>query len=246
MDQLPRVEAGNGATHFFITLSCAEYMWKDVRRLIIDRFEAAGLPVSDLEKSWVKIVNDCTLIVQEYFQERVKVWLKTVGKRIFKIKHYWLRFAFAPSRGQIHAHFIAITDFNEVFYRYSQLGPHTEAQAEFLKLWSEESLRIICDVGEDFASNSIKLKINSNTKKELGEKHSARKVFLKWKMNRKIKISVLCSCSSMSAVLSPYERESERKYSTSLNYTYQTYFPNGMSNILSVIISNMFLQSNVT
>jgi hypothetical protein len=58
-------------------------MWKDVRHLIIDRFEAAGLPVPDLEKSWVEIVNDYTLIVQEYFQERVKVWLKTVGKRFF-------------------------------------------------------------------------------------------------------------------------------------------------------------------
>jgi hypothetical protein len=62
-------------------------MWKDVRCLIIDRFEEAGLPVPDLEKRWVEIVNDYTLIVQEYFQERVKVWLKTVDKRVFKIKH---------------------------------------------------------------------------------------------------------------------------------------------------------------
>jgi hypothetical protein len=143
--------------------------------LIIDRFEAAGLPVPDLEKSWVKIVNDYTLIVQEYFQERVKVWLETVGKRIFKIKHYWLRFKFAPSRGQIHAHFIATTDFKGVFQRYSQLGPNTEAQAEFLKLWSKESLGMTCD--KDFASNFINLKRNRNTKKELGEKHSARKFF---------------------------------------------------------------------
>jgi hypothetical protein len=152
-------------------------MWKDVSCLIIDRFEAVGLPVPDAEKSWVEIVNDYTLIVQEYFQERVKVWLETVGKRIFKIKHYWLRFEFAPSRGQIHAHFSAIMDFKEVFQCYSQLGPHTEAQAEFLKLWPEESLGMTCGVDEDFASNFIKLKRNRNTKKELGEKQSARKFF---------------------------------------------------------------------
>jgi hypothetical protein len=97
-------------------------MWKDVRRLIIDRFEAAGLPVPDLNKGWVEIVYDYTLIDQEYFQERVKVWVETVGKRIFKIKHYWLRFEFSPSRGQIHAHFLAITDFKGVLKRSSNVS----------------------------------------------------------------------------------------------------------------------------
>jgi hypothetical protein len=114
------VNAGNGAPNFFITLSCAEYYWEDVRKLILDRYEAAGLFAPDLNKSWVEIVNDHTLIVQEYFQERVKIWLETVGKKIFKIKHYWLRFEFTPSRGQIHVHILAISEFKHVFECYSQ------------------------------------------------------------------------------------------------------------------------------
>jgi hypothetical protein len=114
------VNAGNGAPNFFITLSCAEYYWEDVRKLILDRYEAAGLFAPDLNKSWVEIVNDHTLIVQEYFQERVKIWLETVGKKIFKIKHYWLQFEFTPSRGQIHVHILAISEFKHVFERYSQ------------------------------------------------------------------------------------------------------------------------------
>jgi hypothetical protein len=46
------VDAGNIALNVFITLSCAEYYWKDVRRLIKDQYEAAGLVVPDLNESW--------------------------------------------------------------------------------------------------------------------------------------------------------------------------------------------------
>ena len=108
------IEAGHGPPNFFITLSCAEYMWPDIKRLIIDRFTIAGLDIYDLDKSFVQIVNDYTLIVQEYFQERVKIWLSTIGTKIFHIKHYWLRYEFAPSRGQIHAHILAIHNFESV------------------------------------------------------------------------------------------------------------------------------------
>jgi hypothetical protein len=146
------VHAGNGAPNFFITLSCAEYYWKDVKKLIKDRYEAAGLDAPDLEKSWVEIVNDHTLIVQEYFQERVKIWLETVGKDIFKIKHYWLRFEFTPSRGQIHTHILAISDFRHVFERYSQFSDNRPLQAELLRLWSEKYIGMTCNVDEAFLS----------------------------------------------------------------------------------------------
>ena len=107
----------NGPPNFFITLSCAEYHWPDIKRLIKERHEIAGLPDPDLEKSYVKLVNEYTYIVQEYFQKRVEIWLETVGKVVFKIKHYWLRFEFAASRGQIHAHMLAISDHNQAFQR---------------------------------------------------------------------------------------------------------------------------------
>jgi hypothetical protein len=146
------VNAGNGAPNFFITLSCAEYYWKDVRRLINDRYEAAGLVAPDQNKSWVETVNDHTLIVQEYFQERVKIWLETVGKKIFKIQHYWLRFEFTPSRGQIHVHMLAISSFQHVFERYSQFTKNRPLQAELLRLWSEKFLGMTCNVDKDISS----------------------------------------------------------------------------------------------
>ena len=75
------VQAGNGAPNFFLTFSCAEYQWEDIKRLIRERFRLGGLPEPDLDKNLVELVNDYTLIVQEYFQLRMKVWLETVGKK---------------------------------------------------------------------------------------------------------------------------------------------------------------------
>ena len=136
------IEAGHGPPTFFITLSCAEYMWPDIRQLITDRFIVAGMDTSALDKSFVQIVNDYTLVVQEYFQERVKIWLSTIGAAIYHIKHYWLRYEFAPSRGQIHAHILAIHEnplIMEPYYKYSQ---NREKQEEFLHQWMTEELGI--------------------------------------------------------------------------------------------------------
>jgi hypothetical protein len=44
------VEKGNGMPTFFITLSCAEYHWKDIERLISDRCLVAGTAVPDFTK----------------------------------------------------------------------------------------------------------------------------------------------------------------------------------------------------
>jgi hypothetical protein len=112
------IEAKHGPPNFFITLSCAEYMWPDINRLLKDRFAVGGMDDVDLDKSFVQLINDYTLIVQEYFQERVKIWLETIGAKVFHIKHYWLRYEFAPSRGQIHAHILAIHDNPNVMIPY--------------------------------------------------------------------------------------------------------------------------------
>jgi hypothetical protein len=56
-------QTGHGAPNVFITLSCAEYFWKDIKRLIEEGFMFAGLSLPDLDKKWVQIVNDYTLLV---------------------------------------------------------------------------------------------------------------------------------------------------------------------------------------
>ena len=36
----------------------------------------------------LQMMNDMTVVIQEFFQIRVEKWIETVGKLVFKIKHY--------------------------------------------------------------------------------------------------------------------------------------------------------------
>jgi hypothetical protein len=106
------IEAGNGVPNFFITLSCAENYWPDIIRLVQERMTIAGDDVSQCylgSPKMSKILNDYSIVVQEYFQIRVKAWFETVGKSVFDIQHYWARYEFAPGRGQIHTHVLGIS-----------------------------------------------------------------------------------------------------------------------------------------
>ena len=80
--------------------------------------EITRLEVLDLSTSFVQLINDYTVIFQEHFQERVKIWMSTIGAKVFHIKHYWLQYEFAPSRRQIHAHMLAIHENPEVMKPY--------------------------------------------------------------------------------------------------------------------------------
>ena len=86
--------------------------------LVEQRLEMAGVNIPDLNTSLVQIINDYTIVAQENFQERVKIWLSTIGNKVFHIKYCWLRYEFAPSRGQIHAHMLAIHEHPEVMKPY--------------------------------------------------------------------------------------------------------------------------------
>ena len=67
------IEAGHGPPTFSVTLSCAEFIWPDITRLFNDRFHVAVLSIFDLDESLVQNVNEFTLDVQDFSQERVKI-----------------------------------------------------------------------------------------------------------------------------------------------------------------------------
>jgi hypothetical protein len=152
------VEVGNGAPTMFITLSCAEYHWADVIDKIRERMVIAGQDTSSCHlgaKGLTAIVNDYSIVVQEYFQKRVIQWLQSVGKEIFHVKHYWIRYEFAPGRGQIHAHLLAIPDnhaINELCYLDSKDKINGEQmRAERMAKWAQDNLGLTASVSPDFA-----------------------------------------------------------------------------------------------
>lgn len=155
------IQEGHGAPTYFITLSCAEYFWPDVTRLIQERMILAGIREKEAKRrcnpesdQFVQTIHDYSIVIQEYFQERTKLWLETVGKEIFGIEHYWVRYEFAPGRGQIHAHLLAIPSEQHIFkHCYEQTRNdvnQAELKANILAKWAEEKFGLTASVSDGF------------------------------------------------------------------------------------------------
>jgi hypothetical protein len=56
----------------------------------------------------VRALNDYSIVIQVYFQALVLDFLDNYAREVFGIHHYYARFEFAKSRGQIHVHILAM------------------------------------------------------------------------------------------------------------------------------------------
>jgi hypothetical protein len=146
------LEQKHGPPSFFITLSCAEYHWKDIERLIADRCVKGELEIPNFIDRRVAIINEHSIVVQEYFHQRVKIWLKTVGKDLLGINHHWLRFEFAPSRGQIHIHMLAICDNLELQQKCHEIYEDKKELASYLASWLEDTCGMTASCNPVFVS----------------------------------------------------------------------------------------------
>ena len=155
------VQAGHGAPMFFITLSCAEYYWADIVDLLRHRMALADIDYSHCyvgSPKMPEIVNDYAVVIQEYFQLRVVTWLQTVGKQIFGIDHYWVRYEFAPGRGQIHAHLLAISNDTSVYERCHMVRNDVggkEERAKIMSGWARQKFGLTASVGDGFDDRNI-------------------------------------------------------------------------------------------
>ena len=146
------VQVGNGAPTFFITLSCAENYWVDILEKIRERMLLAGEDTSRVyagAPGLTEIVNKYSIVVQEYFQKRVVTWLEMVGKRLYGIKHYWIRYEFAPNRGQIHAHLLAIPHDHKIYelcHADLKKGNGKVLRAQRLAHWVEKHLGLVASI----------------------------------------------------------------------------------------------------
>jgi hypothetical protein len=147
------VGEGDGAPNYFMTFSCAEYHWPDIRRLLKERQELYpampdGDEANNKQQNIVRLADDLSIVIQEYFQIRVKEFLETVGRELLGITHYWLRYEFAPSRGQVHAHMLAIAneDVRHFFRELHQHNGNDKKQAAMLEQWSSQLMRYTANV----------------------------------------------------------------------------------------------------
>ena len=140
-----------------MTLSCAEYFWPDMIRLLEERtWIAEGRNVTNGNRVFRdgrtidftmnnadrnKAVNDHALTVQHFFIMRCQDFLNTVGKSLFGIEHYWGRMEFAKGRGQIHLHLLGILSNDikhDVQAELNNGNGSVSDHANVIALWAEK------------------------------------------------------------------------------------------------------------
>ena len=135
----------HGPPTLFMTFSCAENHWGDLANILVDRVAAYDSIKADQLRqrnfrAMCEAARDHPLIVAEFFQKRLETWLATVGKDVFKIKYHWGAYEFAPGRGMIHVHLLAIADNMEVMKTYYSLRGNKEKQLEYIARYAREEL----------------------------------------------------------------------------------------------------------
>ena len=103
----------------------------------------------------VHLLDEYSIIIQEFFQARVRKWLETVGKYVFNIQHYWCQFEFAPSHGQIHAHMLAICGNKSFNITMHELCGDKEAQAQFVQSFAKKAYNYEANVDLDLYQDMI-------------------------------------------------------------------------------------------
>jgi hypothetical protein len=157
------VEQGRGAPTVFMTLSCAEYFWPDLKRLLEETILACEGRKVDLDlnhNELNKAVNDYCIVVQEFFHLRVDAFMKTIGLHVFGLKHYWGRFEFAKSRGQIHLHLLGIIEGvankDGIYEQVYKFRNDKAKQTETLAKWARETFNLT-------ASLDPNIKVSTNS-----------------------------------------------------------------------------------
>ena len=138
-------EKKHGPPTLFMTFSCAENHWGDLADILAGRIATYDtVKAAQLQQRNFKVMceaaRDHPLTVAEFFQKRLETWLSTVGKDVFKIKYHWGAYEFAPGRGMIHIHLLAIADNMEVMRSYYRLRAHKEKQLEYIARYAREEL----------------------------------------------------------------------------------------------------------
>ena len=145
------VSRGRGPPTFFITFSCAENWWPDLRRNLAQLERHAGnitsaqlLEGNDF-KAMQKASKKYPLFVNDFFMKRSRSFMTNVVKEALGIEHYWGRVEFAPGRGQIHLHVLGIGEgkaYLSDFYKAKTM----EDKAAVVDKYAREKLDMTADI----------------------------------------------------------------------------------------------------
>ncbi len=134
----------------------------------------------------------------------MEAFLEHIGLKLFGMKHYWGRFEFAKSRGQIHLHLLGIVEessnVNGIYRRMHQLNGDKKEQAKLLAAWAWKRFNMTAEINNSVETNEAD--------------HSPCKIrFLKPSLYIKINFNYVCSAICIYAVIIAWSRKKRRKQS---------------------------------
>lgn len=155
------VSRQHGPPTHFITLTCAENWWPDLRGIMADLERnaestccvTAESKLSDqLDASNFKAMSRAArkypLYVSQYFMRRAKIFMDDFAKKVMGLEYYWGRVEFTSGRGQIHLHILGIAKgkaYLNDFYR----AETEEKKIQVVKDYAEKMLDMTADVEVD-------------------------------------------------------------------------------------------------
>jgi hypothetical protein len=148
------IKRGLGPPMLFLTLSCAEYWWSDLISLLKERLRESEdyqlvLKMEETDDRAIRcdLIDKYAAVVQEFFQIKVDNWMETVGRDVFGITSYFLRFEFTKGRGQIHAHILACTKDHVLILPFGTLWKTNKADAvKMISAYARDRLNLSCEI----------------------------------------------------------------------------------------------------
>ena len=154
------VSRQHGPPTHFITLTCAENWWPDLRSIMADleRNVERETKSSDTKNSeridnhdfvaMSKAVRKYPLYVNEYFMKRAKIFMDEFARNVLELEYYWGRVEFASGRGQIHLHILGIAK-DKAYLNDFHRANTEEDKINVIKSYAENILDMTADVEID-------------------------------------------------------------------------------------------------
>ena len=166
------ISRNHGPPTHFITLTCAENWWPDLRQIYTDLEVIAestnqwtgkqlqsNLLRNGNQSAMKKASRKHALYVNEYFMIRAKRFMDTFARTVMNLEYYWGRVEFASGRGAIHLHILGIAKDKAYLHAFHNAKTE-ELKVKAIQDYAEKYLEMTADVEIDnehdkFAQNDV-------------------------------------------------------------------------------------------
>ena len=166
------VSRRHGPPTHFITLTCAENWWPDLRDIYADLERNAGredecrLIEAGNFQAMCRASRRHPLYVNQYFMMRAERFMDEYARHALELEYYWGRVEFAPGRGAIHLHILGIAK-NKAYLNDFYRAKTEKKKIEVLQSYAEDYLGMTANVQLDETHTRFHLQDRQKTRTDM-------------------------------------------------------------------------------